>query len=149
MSAVAVPFGNAQSVAAIALLLESSASISAPTYPTSYPSWWARIATALETMASATTTANATLSGYLSRAAAALESLAGASTTTNSNNEGYLSRIAVAAEAKAGLSTGAGDYISRILAAATAGISAGGGGGGGDGSVNFDDDGNPIANVFF
>ncbi len=147
MSAVAVPFGNAQSVAAIATLLEASASISAPTNREAYPQWWARIATALESLAAVSTTANATLSGYLARAAAALESLAASSITANANNEGYLLRIATAAEVKAGIGVGTGDYISRFLAAATAGLTGGGGPTGG--TVNFDENGNPIGLVFF
>ena len=147
MSAVAVPYANAQSVAAIALLVEGSASIGAPSDAPGYPGWWARIATALETLAAVSTTANATLSGYLARAAAALESLAASSITANANNEGYLLRIATAAEVKAGIGVGTGDYISRFLAAATTGLTAGGGPTGG--TVNFDENGNPIGNIFF
>lgn len=58
----------------------------------------ALVATALETAAGASTSANATEEGYWKRIAAAIETGAGTSSTANSNLAGYMRRAAVAAE---------------------------------------------------
>lgn len=76
----------------------------------------AAIATKLETMAQATTTANATEAGYWKRIAAAAETWAASSSSANANTNGYMKRAAAALEAKAATSN-TGSFLYRLTKA--------------------------------
>lgn len=80
-------------------------------------SYLTQIADDLEAVAGASTTANASLTGYWKRIAAAAEVIAGASTSANADLDGYILRTALALESVEGTSpTGYGLNTNGLLA---------------------------------
>lgn len=101
------------SLEAVATALETAAGATTSANPNE-SGRWKRIAAAAETLADATTTANATLFGYMKRAAVALESIAGTDgTAENTNYYGYLKRIVDALEVQG--EVGVGSWEHRLV----------------------------------
>lgn len=89
-------------LALVATALETAAGASTSANPNE-PGYWKRIAAAVESLAGATTSANDVPSGYMLRAALALESIASTSgTEENANYSGLLKRIVDALEVQSG-----------------------------------------------
>ncbi len=104
-------------LAQIATALETLAGASTPGNA-SAAGYWSRIAAALETETSFTSSANATQFGSMKRAALALEDYAGTSgAEENATEAGYLKRMVDALETDTGVT--AGSWIKRLHAAAT------------------------------
>lgn len=89
-------------LAIVATALETAAGSSTSANPNE-PGYWKRIAVAAETLAGTTSTANDNQAGRMKRAAVALESIAGTSgAEENASEAGYKKRIVEALEVQAG-----------------------------------------------
>ncbi len=115
--------GAQLALTATALETAAGASTSANASPAGY---WKRIASAAETIAGTTSTANATVHGYMLRAAVALEGVAGTSgTEENRSYNGLLKRIVDALEVQAGAVT-VGSFGHRLRVGAQNAVFAAG-----------------------